>query len=79
MATFNDYDMDVMRAVVDDLPEGFNTYDVSDDPRMLDAHERVVKDRNYRPFVGKLLKNPKRGLGLEHTTPDGQSPAWWRR
>ena len=79
MVTFNDYDMDVMRAVVDDLPEEFNTYDVSDDPRMLDAHERVVKHRNYRAFVGKLLKNPKRGLGLEHTTPDGQSPAWWRR
>ena len=64
MVTFNDYDMDVMRAVVDDLPEEFNTYDVSDDPRMLDAHERVVKHRNYRPFVGKLLKNPKRGQAL---------------
>ena len=79
MVKFNDYDMDVMESVVNDLPEEFNTVDVSDHPRMLEAHQRVVEHRNYRAFVGKLLKNSERGLGLEQTTPDGQSPAWWRR
>ena len=78
MVTFNDYDMDVMKEVVDSLPERFNTYDVSKHRRMLDEHRRVVGHRNYHAFVGKLLKSPTRGLGLEQTTPDGQSPAWWR-
>ena len=79
MVTFDDYDMDVMREVVNDLPEEFNTFDVSDDSRMLEAHQHVVEHRNYRAFVGKLLKSPTRGLGLEQTTPDGRSPACWRR
>ncbi len=78
MVTFNDYDMDVMKEVVDSLPERFNTYDVSKHRRMLDEHRRVVGHRNYHAFVGKLLKSPTRGLGLEQTTPDGHSPACWR-
>lgn len=79
MVTFDSYDMDVMQSVVNGLPEEFNTYDVSKHPQMLEAHQHVVDHRNYHALVGKLLKNDTRGLGLEQTTPDGQSPACWRR
>ena len=76
---FDDYNMDTMQSVVNRLPEEFNTYDVSKHPDMLEAHLRVVNHRNYHALVGKLLKNPTKGLGLEQTTPDGRSPAWWSR
>lgn len=76
--TFDDYDIDVIRSVVNDLPEGFNTYDVSQHPEMLRAHQHINHHHSYHALVGKLLKNPRRGLGLTQITPDGQSPARWR-
>ncbi len=78
----NDFNMGVVRTVVDTLGEAFYTADVADHRDMLAAHPGSVTNRNYRATVGKILKRLTDGRGLPLLTElqkGGSRGSEWRK
>ena len=55
----------VLNKVVKDMDDVFATKDVSEDPRMRNAHPRLVKHSHYHAFVGGALSDHRSRLGIK--------------
>jgi hypothetical protein len=55
----------VLKVVVKDMGDVFTTKDVSEDPRVMNAHPRLVKHSHYHAFVGGALSDHRRELGID--------------
>ena len=55
----------VLKKVVKDRGEVFTTKDVSEDPRVMQAHRKLVKHSHYHAFVGGALSDHRDALGIK--------------
>jgi len=55
----------VLKKVVNDMGDVFTTKDVSEDPRVMNAHRKLVKHSHYHAFVGGALSDHRRELGID--------------
>ena len=64
----------VLKQVVKDSGDVFTTKDVSEDPRVMNAHRKLVKHSQYHAFVGGALSDHRDKLGIKEVqkrTPRG--------
>lgn len=64
----------VLKQVVKDMGDVFTTKDVSEDPRVMNAHRKLANHSHYHAFVGGALSDHRRELGideLQKRTPRG--------
>ena len=55
----------VLKQVVRDMDDVFTTKDVSEDPRVMNAHRRLANHSHYHAFVGGALSDHRRELGID--------------
>ncbi len=55
----------VLKQVVKDMGDVFTTKDVSEDPRVMNAHRKLAKHSHYHAFVGGALSDHRRELGID--------------
>ena len=55
----------VLKKVVKDRGEVFTTKDVSEDPRVMQAHRKLAKHSHYHAFVGGALSDHRDRLGIK--------------
>lgn len=74
-----DVSFHVLKQVVDDLGIVFTTKDVSEDPRMLNAHRHLTDHRNYHAFVGGALSDHRARLGIDEIQKRTKRGSRWQK
>ena len=69
----------VLKRVVKDSGDVFTTKDVSEDPRVMNAHRKLVKHSHYHAFVGGALSDHRDKLGIKEIQKGTRRGSRWQK
>ena len=69
----------VLKRVVKDIGDVFTTKDVSEDPRVMNAHRKLVKHSHYHAFVGGALSDHRDKLGIKEIQKGTRRGSRWQK
>lgn len=69
----------VLKKVVKDRGDVFTTKDVSEDPRVMKAHRKLVKHSHYHAFVGGALSDHRDQLGIKEVQKGTSRGSRWQK
>ena len=69
----------VLKRVVKDVGDVFTTKDVSEDPRVMQAHRKLAKHSHYHAFVGGALSDHRDKLGIKEIQKGTRRGSRWQK